>query len=145
MSNISLNAAQKIVNGIVKAASNRKLGPVAVALVDGRGSLKAFAAQDGAALSRADFALTKALSVISMGMGSRSLEKRAREKPDFARAVSAVTGKAFMAMRGGVIVRNGNGDVVGAVGVSGDSSANDELVAVEGIDDAGFAADPGAE
>jgi uncharacterized protein GlcG (DUF336 family) len=143
LSNINLDTAQKIVSQIMAAAADRKLEPVAVALLDARGSLKAFAAQDDAAIARGDFAITKAVSVISMGMGSRSLEMREKAKPDFVRAASQVLGKAFMTMRGGVLFRNDRGDVIGAVGVSGDSSVNDELVAIEGITAAGFVADPG--
>lgn len=143
MSDIGLVAARRIVDAVLAAASGKGLKPVAVAFLDARGSLKAFAAQDGAALKRSDFAITKAFSVVSMGMGSRSLERRAREKPDFVNVTSQVLGTPFMVMRGGVLVKAADGSVVGAVGVSGDSSDNDELAAVDGVNAAGLVADPG--
>lgn len=143
MNDIGLEGARGVVDKVIAAAVDRGIKPVAVAFLDARGCLKAFAAQDGTALKRGDFAIAKALSAISMGMGSRSLEKRAREKPDFVSVTGQVLGAPFMVMRGGVLVRTVNGAVVGAVGVSGDSSDNDELVAMDGVWNAGFIADAG--
>jgi uncharacterized protein GlcG (DUF336 family) len=113
-------------------------------VLDARGALKAFAAEDGTSLKRAEIANGKAHGTLAMGLGSRTLGKMAAERPHFVAAVTHAVGGMLVPVPGGVIVRDGTGDVVGAVGISGDTSDNDEAAAVAGIQAAGLKADPGA-
>jgi uncharacterized protein GlcG (DUF336 family) len=140
---LKLRAAQKIVAAALKAARESELKPLAVAVMDERGSLRAFAAEDGASLRRAEIATGKAHGALATGLGSRALFKRAQEQPYFMAAVTHAVGGMLVPVPGGVLIRDGRGNLVGAVGVSGDSSDNDEIVALAGIEAAGLAAETG--
>jgi uncharacterized protein GlcG (DUF336 family) len=93
---------------------------------DARGVLKAYAAEDGTALRRADIAIGKAHGALSMGVGSRTLGKRAEERPHFIAAVTQAVGGSLIPVPGGVLIRGYDRSIIGAVGVTGDSSENDE-------------------
>jgi uncharacterized protein GlcG (DUF336 family) len=144
MTDLSLQAAQTIVSAVLADATKRNLKPMAVAVLDARGALKAFLAQDGTSLKRAEVAHAKAYGALALGMGSRSLFKRAKEQPYFIAAVGPVVGGDLVPVPGGVLIRSGN-VLIGAVGVSGDTSDNDEIVACAGIAAAGLDSDPGAD
>ncbi len=141
---MKLELAQKIVAGALADARAKKFKPLAVAVLDARGAVKAFAAEDGTSLKRFEIASGKAHGAIAMGLGSRAIGKMATERPHFVAAVTHVVGGALIPVPGGVLVRDGAGALLGAVGVSGDTSDNDEIAAVAGIQAAGCKADPGA-
>ena len=141
---MQLELAQKILAGTLAAARAKKFKPLAVAVLDARGALKVFAAEDGTSLKRAEIAGGKAHGSLAMGMGSRSIGNMAVERPHFVAAVTHVVGGGLVPVPGGVLVRDGSGTLLGAVGVSGDTSDNDEVAAVAGIEAAGLKADPGA-
>jgi uncharacterized protein GlcG (DUF336 family) len=141
---MKLEIAQKILGSALASARTRNLKPLAVAVLDSRGALKAFAAEDGTSLKRAEIAIGKAHGALAMGLGSRTLGKMAAERPHFVAAVTHVVGGSLIPVAGGVLIRDGNGATLGAVGVSGDTSDNDEIAAVAGIEAAGLKADPGA-
>ena len=144
MSDLSLAAARTIVDTALATAPSRSLKPLAVIVYDARGSLKCVQVEDGASLRRAEIALAKANGALALGLGSRAIAKRAEEQPHFVAAVSHVVGPAALVpVPGGVLIREGE-RVVGAVGVSGDTSDNDEICAVAGIEAAGLRADTGA-
>jgi uncharacterized protein GlcG (DUF336 family) len=143
MAELTLEIAQSIVSAALKHARAQKMKPLGVAVLDSRGALKAYAAEDKSSLRREAIAHGKAYGSLALGMGSRAIDARARERPHFMAAVSHVTGP-LVPVPGGVLIRDGAGDVVGAVGVSGDTSDNDEAAAVAGIKAAGFTPDPGA-
>ena len=106
--------------------------------------LKALAAEDGTSLRRAEIAMGKANGALALGLGSRAIAKRAEADPTFIAAVSHLVGPAALVpVPGGVLIRDG-AVVIGAVGISGDTSDNDELCAVAGIEAAGFVAQTGA-
>jgi len=114
-------------------------------VLDAHGSLKAFGAEDGTSLKRGDIAIGKASGAMAMGIGSRSLEKIAKERPHFVAAASHVVGGGgLVPVAGGVLIKNAAGEIIGAVGVSGDTSDNDELAAMAGIEAAGFKGDGGS-
>jgi uncharacterized protein GlcG (DUF336 family) len=102
---------------------------------------KAYAAEDGTALRRYDIAHGKAYGALAMGVGSKTLGTRAVERPHFLAAVNGAIGGAMVPVAGGVLVRI-DGEIVGCVGVTGDSSENDELAARAGIAAAGLTGDP---
>lgn len=143
MTDLTLDAARKIVDVALAKGLEKKLNPLAVAVLDARGSLKAFAAQDGTSLKRGEVAHGKAYGALSLGMGSRALFKRAQEQAYFISAVNTMLQGALVPVPGGVLILDANGGLVGAVGISGDTSDNDEACAIAGIDAAGFTANAG--
>ncbi len=139
---LSLEIAQKIIAGALVYAKDQGLKPLAVAVLDPRGALKAFGAQEATSLKRGEIALGKANGALAMGMGTRALMKRAEQQPYFISAVNAAVGGALVPVPGGVLIRQA-GAVIGVVGISGDTSDNDEAAAVAGITGAGLDADGG--
>lgn len=142
---LDLETAQQIVATALREARARSLKPLAVVALDARGALKAAAAEDGASLKRAEIATGKAHGALATGLGSRALHKRVLEQPYFIAALSHVVGEGgIIPVAGGVLVRDSAGVLLGAIGVSGDSSDNDEIVAVAGIAAVRLVADTGA-
>jgi uncharacterized protein GlcG (DUF336 family) len=141
---LTLAQAQTIVTAAL--AEGRKLGcnPLAVAVFDARGALKAFAAEDGTSLRRADIAKGKAYGAIALGVGSRTINKMAIDRPHFVNAAMHAIGGSLVPVPGGVLIRSEAGAVMGSVGISGDTSDNDETAAMAGIMAAGLKSDPGA-
>ncbi len=140
---LPLAAAQTIVATALAEGRARSMNPLVVVVLDARGALKAAAAEDGTSLRRADIARGKAHGAIALGVGSRAIGRMAAERPHFIQAATPAIG-GLIPVAGGVLIRDASNAVIGAVGVSGDSSDNDELVAVAGITAAGYASDPGA-
>lgn len=144
MSSLTLAAAQNLVAKALATARAQAMKPLVVVVFDARGALKALAAEDGTSLRRAEIAMGKANGALALGIGSRAIAKRAEEQPTFVAAVSHLVGAAALVpVPGGVLIRDGE-TLLGAVGISGDTSDNDELCAVAGIEAAGFTAQTGA-
>jgi uncharacterized protein GlcG (DUF336 family) len=139
---VDLAAAQKILEAALAYAVEHQLKPLAIGVLDSRGALKAFAAQDGVSLKRAEIALGKANGAIALGMGSRALLKRAEQQPFFIAAATAAVGGSLVPVPGGVLVKH-DGALVGVVGISGDTSDNDEAAALAGIAAAGYQGETG--
>lgn len=142
MTQLTLAKAQTIITIGLKHAREKSLAPMAIAVLDARGVLKAFAAEEGTALRRADIAIGKAYGALSMGVGSRTLGKRAEERPHFISAVNSAIGGSMIPVAGGVLIRGDDKSIIGAVGVTGDTSDNDEAAALAGLAAAGLTADP---
>ncbi|WP_457093778.1 GlcG/HbpS family heme-binding protein [Microvirga sp. P5_D2] len=138
---MNLETAQTLVAQTLSAARQRGFKPLAVVALDARGAIRALAAEDGTSTKRAEIALGKAHGAIAMGLGTRELAKR---PPHFLAAVTHAVGGLLVPVPGGVLVRNSKGELLGAIGVSGETSDNDEAVAVAGIEAVGLSADPGA-
>jgi len=143
MSALTLGQAQTIVTIALAHAREKGLQPLAVLVLDARGVPKAFAAEDGTSLRRYEIAHGKAHGALAMGIGSRTLGRRAEERPHFITAVTHVVGGALVPVPGGVLIRAADRAIIGAVGISGDSSDNDEAAALAGVAAAGLTADPG--
>ena len=143
MTAIRLSKANAIVRTAQKKAAELGMNPIAVAVLDAGGHLKAFAAQDGTSILRPQIAHGKAYGALAMGMGSRAINRAADERPNFATAINALAGGSLVPVPGGVLIRSKAGAVIGAVGITGDTSDNDEACAVAGIEAAGYAADAG--
>ena len=141
MAALTLAQAQTIVTAALAHARANKFAPTGVVVLDARGVLKAYAAEDGTSLRRSDIAIGKAHGALAMGVGSRTLGKRAEERPHFIAAVTHAVGGSLIPVAGGVLIK-GDGGVIGAVGVTGDTSDNDEAAALAGIVAAGLTADP---
>jgi len=143
MSGITLAKARRIVSAALKAGREANMKPLVVAVLDAGGHLKAFEREDGASNGRFQIAHGKAYGALSLGIGSRALMARAEQQAYFVAAAGAALGGALVPVPGGVLVRDRKGALIGAVGISGDNSDNDEAAAVAGIAAAGFDAETG--
>jgi uncharacterized protein GlcG (DUF336 family) len=143
MADLTLDVARKILDVALAKGVEKKLKPLVVAVLDARGCIKALAAQDGTSLLRSEIAHGKAYGALAMGMGSRALFQRAQEQAYFVSAVNTLAQGALVPVPGGVLIQDGSGALLGAVGVSGDSSDNDEICAIAGIEAAGLKANAG--
>ena len=140
---LKLDTARKILDAALAKIAELKTKPMAVVVLDARGCIKASVLQDGTSLMRHEVAHGKAYGALAMGVGSRALFKRANEQPYFIDAANTMARGALIPVPGGVLIKDSNGDVVGAVGISGDTSENDEACAVFGIKSAGLVSDTG--
>ncbi len=141
-SDLDLDTATSILNATLAKAREMGLKPLCVAVLDAAGALKVMAREDNTSPMRPKIAHGKAHGAIAMGLGSRALFNRAQEQPYFIAAMNSLADGALVPVPGGVLIRSG-GTIVGAVGVTGDSSDNDETCAVAGIESAGLTADTG--
>jgi len=142
MTELTLAKAQTAVNAALAYSREHKFNPMAVCVLDARGVLKAYAAEDGTALRRADIAIGKAYGALAMGVGSKTLGVRAVERPHFIGAVNGAIGGSMIPVAGGVLIRAADKTIIGCIGTTGDSSDNDDLAARAGLAAAGLTADP---
>jgi len=142
MAELTLEIARKILDAALAKGIEKKLKPLVVTILDARGCVKLTAAQDGTSLLRSEIANGKAFGALAMGMGSRALFQRAQEAPFFVSAVNTLAQGRLVPVPGGVLIQDG-GVLLGAVGISGDTSDNDEACAIAGIEAAGLKANAG--
>ena len=143
MAELTLEIARKILDVALAKGVEKKLKPLVVAVLDARGCVKISAAQDGTSLLRSEIAHGKAYGALAMGMGSRALFQRAQEQAYFVSAVNTLAQGRMVPVPGGVLILDDDGNLLGAVGVSGDTSDNDEICALAGIEAAGLKANAG--
>lgn len=139
---LTLDHARKIISASLAKAAEGKFKPLTVAVLDAGGALIALERQDGTSRMRPDIAIGKANGCIAMGVGCRALFDRAEKQPFFIQAMNSLAGGSLVPVPGGVLIRN-DGAIIGAVGITGDTSDNDEIAAIAGIEAAGFTADAG--
>jgi uncharacterized protein GlcG (DUF336 family) len=142
MADLTLDIARKILDAALAKAVEKKFKPLVITVLDARGAVKVTAAQDGTSLMRAEIAHGKAYGALAMGMGSRALFQRSKEQPSFIGAMNGLAQGRLVPVPGGVLIMDG-ARLLGAVGVSGDTSDNDEICAVAGIEAAGLKANAG--
>ena len=140
MSVLTLKKANQIINGALASARHLNLAPLTVVVLDENGFVKAMQREDGATNLKKDIAMAKAWGAVNMGMSSRSLAVVAEQRPAFMNALVNIAEGKVMPVPGGVLIRNEDNHIVGAVGISGDVSDQDERSAVAGIKEAGFIA-----
>jgi uncharacterized protein GlcG (DUF336 family) len=143
MADLTLDVARKILDTALAKGVEKKLKPLVVTVLDARGCVKISAAQDGTSLLRSEIAHGKAYGALAMGMGSRALFQRAQEQAYFVGAVNTLAQGRMVPVPGGVLILDDNGTLLGAVGVSGDTSDNDEICALAGIEAAELKANAG--
>ncbi len=141
---LTLAQADTIVDAALIAGTARRFAPLTVAVLDAGGHLVAFKRQDGSGILRFDIAFGKAWGAVGLGLGSRALMERANQQPSFIGAAATASQGRLVPVPGGVLVRDADGTLIGAVGISGDTSDNDETCALAGIEAAGLKAQPGA-
>jgi uncharacterized protein GlcG (DUF336 family) len=135
---LTLNKAKKIIATAFKAAAEQNLKPLAIAVVDQGGHVVAFERQDGAPVGRFEVARNKAFGCIVMGEGGTALEAMDKRAPTFTASLAAAYDGKFLASVGGVLMRDKKGQIIGAVGVTGDTSEKDAEVGLIGIEAAGY-------
>lgn len=139
---LDLDTARAIIAGTRSHAVGSGFKPLTVVILDSGGHVVAVEREDGSSMKRFEIGFGKAHGALSLGMGSRSLMGRAEQQPFFMAAVTSAVGGALVPVPGGVLVRDADGVLLGAVGVTGDTSDNDEAAAVAGIEAAGLVAQP---
>jgi uncharacterized protein GlcG (DUF336 family) len=139
---IGLETAKSITAGARAAAKEYGLKPLTVVVLDAGGHVVSVEREDGSSNNRFEIAFGKAYGALALGMGSRSLMARAEQQPYFVTSAAAAIGGRLIPVPGGVLVKDEAGIVVGCVGVSGDSSDNDELAAISGIKSASLLPQP---
>ena len=140
---VTLEKANLMIQNAIDKAREIKINPIMVVLLDHRGAVKACLGEDGVSSLRFKIAHGKANGAFQMGMGSRALFNRAEQQAYFINAVNALTDGALVAVPGGILIKDKNNNIVGALGISGDTSDNDEIAAVAGIESVGYTADIG--
>lgn len=130
---VNLEAAMVIITAARAAASAGGFRPLAIVVLDAGGHLIAAQREDGASIKRFEIAFAKAYGAVSLGLDSRELMARAEAQPYFISSVTSAIGGSLVPVPGGVLICDDSGEIVGAVGVSGDTSDNDEVAAVAGI------------
>ncbi|HEX7881313.1 MAG TPA: heme-binding protein [Afipia sp.] len=143
MTGLTLDIARKISDAALAKCRELKLKPMAIAILDARGTLKTFIAEDNTSLLRGEVAHGKAYGALALGMGSRAIFKRATEQPYFVDAINTMARGALVPVPGGVLINDKDGNLLGAIGISGDTSDNDEAAALAGIAAAGLVGNAG--
>lgn len=139
---LALDAARRIVAVALETGRREGMQPLTVAVLDAGGHLVALEREDGSGILRPQIAIGKAWAALGMGASSRATGARLAERPVFLGALAAASEGRFIPVPGGVLVRDGEGHAIGAVGISGDASAQDEFCAIAGIEAAGLTPDP---
>ena len=142
---LTLDQATTIVDSALADARSRGLHPLCVVVLDSGGHPVAMKREDGASIGRPRIATAKAAGCLGMGFGGRELARRAQAMPAFIAALNGIFDSGLLPVPGGVLIRDAAGKLLGAVGISGDTSDNDELCALAGIAAAGLVADSGAQ
>jgi len=140
---ILLAQAKVIIEASLAKGRDLGLKPLSVVVLDERASLVACMSEDGVSQIRAKIAFGKANAAIALGMGTRALMNRAEQQAYFIQAINGLAGGDIVPVPGGVLVRNAAGTLLGSVGISGDTSDNDEAAALAGITAAKLHAETG--
>jgi uncharacterized protein GlcG (DUF336 family) len=141
---LTLEQASIIVDSTLAEGRVRNLHPLCVVVLDPGGHMLAMKRNEYASISRPEIATAKAAGCLGMGFGGREIAKRAQAMPGFIAALNGIFPKGILPVPGGVLIRDNAGVLLGAIGVSGDTSDNDEICAVAGIAAADLEADTGA-
>src|SRR5262245_14670653 len=141
MTTITLELAERLIDAILARAAELECRPLSVIVVEPGCKVKAFKKEDGSSMLRFEMAYGKAYAALALGRSSKLVKVRAEEKPSFMRYLSTVSGEQIFAEGGGQLIRDANGEVIGAVGVTGETEERDEELAAHGIRAAGLKTD----
>ena len=135
---ITLAQSRTLIDAALAKGRALDLKPLSVVVLDPRAAMVAMMSEDGVSQMRARIAHGKANAAIALGMGTRALMNRAEQQAYFIQAVNGVAGGDMVPVPGGVLIQDQEGALLGAVGISGDTSVNDEAAAIAGIEAAGL-------
>ena len=138
MTELTLAQGQAIITAALARSKAEGFKPMGIAVLDAAGHLKAFAREDGASMFRFEVAQAKAWGAVGMGASSRQLAQRAKDNPNFFVSLSATSGGKFLPQPGAVLILSNDGQVLGAVGASGGTGDEDELICAAGVEAVGF-------
>jgi uncharacterized protein GlcG (DUF336 family) len=139
---LPLAKASTIVDATLEAARANELEPLTVVVLDAGGHDVALKREDGSGIIRVEIARAKAYGALGMGLSSRGIGERLGQRPIFAASLTVISEGRLAVAAGGVLIKDDAGDVIGAVGISGDTSEKDELAAIRGIEAAGLTPEP---
>jgi len=143
MSSITLAQADAIADRALAKGREMKFQPLTVAILDTGGCLKVLKRADDSSLLRPEIAIGKAWGALGMGFGGRELARRAEKVPGFFTALNAMSGGRMVPVAGGALIRDAQGAIMGSIGISGDTSDNDEVCLIDAVQAHGLAADTG--
>ncbi len=138
MTSLTLAQANQIIAAAIAKAREAGYKPMGIVVLDAAGNLKAFASEDGASMFRFDIARGKAWGAVGMGASSRALAERARDNPNFFVALAATASGKFLPQTGAVLIKDPQGNVLGAAGASGGTGDQDEEICMAGVAAAGL-------
>lgn len=139
---VPLAQASTVVDAAIAAARKAGLNPLTVVVLDAGGHMVAVKREDRSGILRIEVATGKAYAALGMGVPTRLLRDRLGDRPNFVSGLSAASDGRFIPVPGGVLIRDKDGAILGAVGISGDASDKDEYCAIEGVKAAGLTPDP---
>ena len=142
---ITLKQANRILDAIIARGAELGCRPISAVVVEPGCIVKAFQKEDGSSMSRFEMAYGKAYAALALGRSSSLVKVRQQEKPEFVRFLIGTSGDRLFAEGGGRLIRDTDGSVIGAVGVTGDTEENDEELAAHGIHAAGLKTDEDCE
>lgn len=135
---LTLSQANTIIEAALARSKSEGFKPMGIAVLDEAGNLKAFASEDGASMFRFDVARAKAWGAVGMGISSRKLAERAKDNPNFFVSLAATADGKFLPQTGAVVIKDADGRILGAVGASGGTGDEDELICIAGVQAAGL-------
>jgi uncharacterized protein GlcG (DUF336 family) len=135
---LTLAQAQTIIEGALARSKAEKFKPMAIAVLDESGNLKAFVREDGASMFRFEVAQAKAWGAVGMGASSRTLAQRAKDNPNFFVSLASTASGKFLPQTGAVLIQSPTGQILGAIGASGGTGDEDELICIAGVESAGL-------
>jgi len=144
MTGITLKQANAIIEGTLVKAREMKIKPLAVVVLDASGNIVAAQREDKASMFRIDIALGKAWGAVAMSCSSRALARRAKDNPGFMMTLAATAKGKFLPQTGAALIKDAQGNILGAAGASGGTGEEDEACCVHGIEQAGLKADASA-
>jgi len=137
---LTLDQARQILDAALATSKEKGYQPMGIAVLDAAGHLKAFVSEDGASMFRFDIARAKAWGAVGMGVSSRTLSERAKGNPNFFVSLAATAEGKFLPQTGAVVIKDPQGQLLGAVGASGGTGDEDELICLAGVAAAGLQA-----
>ena len=140
---VTLAQASTIIDTALKKARELKQMSQTVVVLDAGGHVVAAKREDGSGILRFEICIGKAYGALGMGWGSRTMMERAAQNPNFITSIVAASGGRLVPNPGGILIRNAHNQIIGAVGISGDTGDNDEIIGIAGIEAAGLKADAG--
>lgn len=143
MSNVLLEQADRIADEALRQGRGKGYAPLTVAILDAGGHLVVLKRADGSGIMRPQLAMAKAWGVLGMGLGGRELARRAQGAPGFFASLNVISEGRLAPVAGGALIRDAQGHVIGSIGISGDTSDNDELCLIPAVRSVGLTPDTG--